>query len=157
MKGTKLQSASSLLVILWIASMLLVFLTMNHSSVNAQSELQVTVSATNDGEYTTIMGVVTDSNYNPVEGARVSIQVNDPSGKTIHMELTYSDGNGEFSDRFKMPEDVSGECIIYVTASKSGYEVGGNTASFTAIPEFSEILLALAAPLMFMLKTLKKT
>ncbi|MEM3608260.1 MAG: carboxypeptidase-like regulatory domain-containing protein [Candidatus Bathyarchaeia archaeon] len=156
MKRAKLYKTSPLIVILWIASMLLIPLAMNTLNANAQDELQVTVSVTSDGEYTTITGVVTDSNHDPVEGARVSIQVNDPSGKTIHMELTYSDENGEYSDKFRMPENVNGECTIYVTASKPGYGVGGNTSSFTAVPEFSEMLLALAAPLVFMLKTLKK-
>jgi hypothetical protein len=151
-----IRSALHPIFILWIACMLLTPLLVVPSKVNAQSELQVTVSAVNDGEYTTITGVVSDPNHNPVEGAKVSIQVNDPSGKTIHMELTYSDENGMFSDKFKMPEDVNGECIIYVAASKPGYGVGVNTSSFTAIPEFSEVLLALAAPLIFALKTLRK-
>ncbi|MEM3676958.1 MAG: hypothetical protein QW176_02285, partial [Candidatus Bathyarchaeia archaeon] len=87
MKRAKLYKTSPLIVILWIASMLLIPLAMNTLNANAQDELQVTVSVTSDGEYTTITGVVTDSNHDPVEGARVSIQVNDPSGKTIHMEL----------------------------------------------------------------------
>ncbi|MGC8961406.1 MAG: carboxypeptidase-like regulatory domain-containing protein [Candidatus Bathyarchaeia archaeon] len=157
MKRTlKLHIAVSPILALWITSMLMALLVAAPSMAGAQSELQVSVSVTNEGGYTVITGIVTDSNHDPVEGARVSIQVNDPSGKTVHMELTYSDENGEFSDRFKMPEDINGECTIFVSASKSGYGVGGNTSSFTAIPEFSGAILALAAPLTFLLKAFKR-
>ena len=120
----RLHLAGRSYLLLWITSMLLISAVVGLPKAYAQDELQVTVSTVNDGEYTIITGVVTDSNHNPVEGAKVSIQVNDPSGKTIHMELTYSDENGEFMDKFKTPEDVNGECTIYVSASKSGYENG---------------------------------
>lgn len=152
----RLHLAGRSYLLLWVTSMVLISAVVGLPKVYAQDELQVTVSTVNDGEYTIITGVVIDSNHNPVEGAKVSIQVNDPSGKTIHMELTYSDENGGFMDKFKTPEDVKGECTIYVSASKPGYENGSTTSSFTAIPEFSNALLVTAIPLIITLKMLKK-
>jgi hypothetical protein len=130
----------------WVAtvSMLLaVVLTLNAAglcSVKAQNQLSVSVQISNDNGYTVVTGIVTDLANNPVEGAAVSIQAVDASDKAVHFELTYTDKNGAFIDRFKTPEGDSGDGNIYVSASKPGYDNGNAQTAFTPVPEFPAAL-----------------
>jgi hypothetical protein len=86
-----------------------------------------------------VYGVVTNPSQQPVEGAQVSIQVDDASGKTIHLALVYTDKDGYYSDQFKMPENVNGGFRVYVSAVKTGFERAIAQSEFTSIPEFSTL------------------
>jgi len=114
-------------------------------SVMAQNQLSISIQISNDSEYTVVTGAVTDFDHNPVEGAAVSVQAVDASGKPVHFELVYSDMNGAFIDRFKTPEGVSGDGNIYISASKPGYENGNAQSAFTVVPEFSTVFAAVIA------------
>lgn len=74
----------------------------------------------NGGERMVVYGVVTELSQQPVEGARVSIQVGDASGKTIHLALVYTDRDGYYSDQFKMPENVNGSSRFTFQPSRRG-------------------------------------
>jgi hypothetical protein len=111
-------------------------------NVNAQNQLSVSFHVSNESEYTIVAGTVTDPANNPVEGAAVSIQAVDSSGKAVHFELVYSDSNGAFTDKFKTPEGVSGEGNVFVSAGKPGYDNGTAQSAFTAVPEFPTAVAA---------------
>lgn len=101
----------------------------------AQTSLSVTVS-TNQTQYSPaqsvlISGTVRDNLNNPVLGAGVSIQVNGPSGKLVHVLLVYTNEAGSYSDSFILPADsAAGQYTVYVSASKSGYSNGQNQSQF---------------------------
>jgi len=105
-------------------------------SAIGQTPLSVTVS-TNQTQYSPaqnvlISGMVRDNLNNPVLGAGVSIQVNGPSSKLVHVLLVYTNSAGSYSDSFILPADsVAGQYTVYVSASKSGYANGQNQSQFT--------------------------
>jgi len=117
----------------------LVMLLLSVSHAWAQAQLTVTVNVSNNGEQMTVYGFVTNPSKQPVEGAQVSIQVDDVSGKTIHLALIYTDKDGYYLDQFKMPENVNGEFRVYVSAVKTGFERAIAQGEFTSIPEFSTL------------------
>jgi len=83
-------------------------------------------------EVVDIRGSVKDSSGNLVEGAKVSIQVDDPSGRATQTELVSTDSIGSFHNSFTLPKDAqSGTYAVYVTASKEGYIDGRGQASFS--------------------------
>lgn len=125
-------------------------------SVQAQDNLTISVLASENDGYTQITGTVTGPDQTPIEGAKVSIQVNNPSGKAAHLEFTYTDQNGQFEDVFKTPDGVNGEYTIYISASKAGYENGSAVTTFTAVPEFTTISLVAILSVMIALGILKK-
>jgi hypothetical protein len=114
-------------------------------SVRAQNQLSVSIQVSNDNGYTVVTGMVRVAGQNPVEGAAVSVQAVDSSGKAVHFELVYTDQNGAFTDRFKTPEGVTGEGNIFVSASKTGYGNGLAQTVFTAVPEFPTAFAAIMA------------
>ncbi|MEM2921960.1 MAG: carboxypeptidase-like regulatory domain-containing protein [Candidatus Bathyarchaeia archaeon] len=122
----------------------------------AAGQLTISAVSVNDNGTIRINGTVTDENQQPVAGVKVSIQVNDPQGKTAHLEFTYTNQEGKFEDTFTTPEGVDGEYTVYVTASKSGYENGSAVTTFTAIPEFSAIYLIALLSLALTLSILKR-
>ncbi len=126
-------------------------------SVQAQNQLSVSINVIEDGEYTKITGLVTNHDQEPIEGATVSIQAVDPTGKTVHFDLVYTNENGQFIDRFKTTEGFDGkDGIIYVSANKLGYENGSTQANFTAIPEFPTALTVSIISIVLALAVLKK-
>ena len=133
-------SAKSVATVSILVALVLTLNAVSLHSVKAQNQLSISVQISNDSGYTVVTGIVTDLGHNPVEGAAVSVQAVDSSGKAVHFELTYTDKNGAFIDRFKTPEGVSGEGNIYVSASKPGYDNGNAQSAFTVVPEFSTTL-----------------
>ena len=105
----------------------------------SQNNLTIT-SSTNKPQYTlsdtvTIMGRVLDNQSNPLPGATVSIQVNDPYGTTIHIQLTFSDQLGAYRDSFALsPNSPQGLYQVYVSVSKSGYENAQSHLQFEVLP-----------------------
>ena len=124
--------------------------------VQAQDQLSVTFSVINEDDYNIVTGTVTNSNQEPVEGATTSIQVNDASGNAVHFKMIHTDQSGAFTDKFKVPEGVEGECTVYITASKSGYDAGIVQANFTAVPEFSTLLPLAVTASLFLASALHK-
>ncbi len=114
-------------------------------SVRAQNQLSVSIQVSNDSGYTLVTGIVKDAGQNPVQGAAVSVQAVDSSGKAVHFELFYTDQNGAFTDKFKAPEGVTGEGNIFVSASKPGYDNGLAQTAFTVVPEFPTAFVAIIA------------
>ena len=81
------------------------------------------------GETVTIIGKVSDSQSNPIAGASVSIQVNDPP---IHVQFVVSDQTGAYSDQFVLPDTLPpGAYTIYISADKSGYTGAQQQLEFT--------------------------
>jgi hypothetical protein len=153
-KTLKANLTTALLMISLITLSLTII---NIHSVQAEEPLSIDVQITETGEYTQIEGIVTDSQQTPVEGAAVSIQVEDPSGNTIHVDLSYTDGEGKFWDRFRNPEGINGECAVSVLTSKTGYGAAMNQVTYTAIPEFSPLLIPLLlVALLFIVNAMQK-
>lgn len=151
------NSKTRLIATIFIA--FVIFLSLNATnlrSVHAQNQLSIALNVSNNEQITEITGTVTDLNQNPISLAKVSIQVDDPSGKTLHVGFTNTDQSGNFIDRFSTPEELNGECTIYISASKSGYENGTAQGTFIAIPEFSTIFIAIIVPILLALLMLRR-
>lgn len=87
------------------------------------------------GETVTISGRVLDNRSNPAVGASVSIQVNDPQGTTIHIQLIFSDQSGGYLDSFSLsPSSMQGQYLVFVSASKSGFENAQTRLQFNVLP-----------------------
>ncbi len=141
----KILSMKSVATVSILLALVLVLNAPGLCIVKAQNQLSVSVQISNDSGYTVVTGTVTDIDHNPVEGAAVSVQAVDSSGKAVHFELVYTGNNGAFVDRFKTPEGVSGDGNIYISASKPGYENGNTQSAFTVVPEFSTTFAAIIA------------
>ncbi|WP_455368368.1 CFI-box-CTERM domain-containing protein [[Eubacterium] cellulosolvens] len=86
------------------------------------------------GEIVSLLGLLTDSSNDPVKNAMISVQVVNPTEEIIHIELVYSDSDGEFIDSFILTPSLDfGIYTIYVTASKAGYEDVILTKDFSII------------------------
>jgi hypothetical protein len=90
------------------------------------NKLSVTLSTDKQsydpGEVVMITGRVLDQSMKGVALASVSIQVNDPSGKAIHVGWILSTTDGYYEDQFiAQNNSMNGGYSIYVTASKPGY------------------------------------
>ena len=90
----------------------------------ASSQSTLTVTASTDraqyspAEQVTISGTVRDSQGNPVFGAQVSIQVNDPSNNIANVQSVLTDQTGAYQDQFTLRADTpSGQYTVYVTAN----------------------------------------
>jgi len=108
----------------------------------AGSSLSVNVSTSkaeySPGENVSISGKVLDNQNNPVLGAGVSIQVNDPQSQAVHIQLVYSDQSGSYSDFFILSETApTGSYGVFVTASKNGFTNGMGQTHFTVISQAS--------------------
>jgi peptide/nickel transport system substrate-binding protein len=83
----------------------------------------------NPGQTVTISGRVLDNESNPVAGASISIQVNDPP---IRIDLIVSDQSGSYSDQFVLPNtSLSGVYVVYISAGKPGYTTAKQQLEFT--------------------------
>jgi hypothetical protein len=83
-----------------------------------------------------ISGKVLDAQDVPVEGAGVSIQVNDPQDTPIRVTLVYSDRFGMYSDQFALsPEASIGEYTVFAAASKAGLSNSQAETQFTVISQ----------------------
>jgi hypothetical protein len=109
-------------------------------SVAAQSPLSITVSTGkpqySPAESVSIFGAVRDNQSNPVSGATVSIQVNDPSSNTIHIQLVLSDPSGAYVDSLTLSTDAAqGQYTIYASATKAGYSNGLSQTQFSVLTQ----------------------
>ena len=96
------------------------------SSAFAQTGMSITVSTDSDmydpGETVTISGVVKDISSIPVPAAMISIQVKDPTGETIFINVQYSSSDGNYTDSFVLANDsLTGNYEVFVAASKPGF------------------------------------
>jgi hypothetical protein len=84
------------------------------------------------GETVLISGNVRDAQGNPVFGASISIQVNDPANNLFYVQLALASQSGGYSDHFTLPINaVLGLYTINVTASQTGYADGNSQAKFS--------------------------
>jgi len=89
------------------------------------------------GEVVVVRGYVLDSKGSTVPYATVSLEVIGPTGGQMHIAMLLSGPDGSFSDEFTVPEEVAeGAYTVYIVASKTGYEDGTLTTTYTVIPEF---------------------
>ncbi|MBS7644484.1 hypothetical protein KEJ44_00360 [Candidatus Bathyarchaeota archaeon] len=104
----------------------------------------------NLGEQVIIEGVITDKSGNSIEGASVSIQVDNPLGSAIHVYQIATDEQGFFNDTFTLPDDaLNGVYTVFVSAtyrechgaSHSTFVVGESN-----VPAVSIIGLNITAP-----------
>jgi hypothetical protein len=129
--------------------------------------LSVTVSTDkptyDPGEAVLINGRVLDESLNGVTLASVSIQVNDPSEKAIHVGWILSTAGGNYEDQFiAQNNSMNGGYSIYVTASKPGYVDATARAGCMIAPEFQAshvqwLMLLLALPLVLLVEKRKRT
>lgn len=104
--------------------------------VLSQSALSVTASTNkpqySPGETVSVSGFVRDNQSIPVFGAGISVQVNGPDGKLIHVQLESTDQSGSYVDAFPLPMDSNqGQYTVYVSAKKPGYTVGQSQIQFS--------------------------
>jgi hypothetical protein len=123
-------STSSVLIVLVAIGMLVLL-----PAVSSQPALSLSISTDKpqylSGETVTISGVVRDNQSNPMFGASVSIQVDDPGGNVALIQLVSSDQSGSYSYQWSLPANsAQGQYVIYASASKPGYGNGQNQASF---------------------------
>jgi len=100
--------------------------------VHAQTQLTLSASTDrtqyNPGDTVIVSGKVLDSQNNPVAGASVSIQVDDPP---IHISLIVSNQSGAYQDQFVLdPSSPSGAHTIYISADKAGYDTAQQQLQF---------------------------
>ena len=85
----------------------------------------------NPGEQVAVEGIVTDRSGNSIEGASISIQVDNPSGSIVHVYQTATDEQGSFNDTFTLPDDApNGVYTIFVSATHLGCH-GASHSTFT--------------------------
>lgn len=109
----------------------------NCAACRNQRHAKITVVVSTDkgtympGETVTINGLVSDAEGNAVEGATVSIQVTNPSGKMYSAKKTTDKiGYYEVSNTFS-EEAALGEWKITVATSKEGYQKASGTIYIT--------------------------
>jgi len=129
----------SMLCIMLLAVVLLPFAA---KPTNAAGQLTVTLSTDKQiyeaGQLITITGQVLDTNLQAVALASLSIQVNDPNAKTIHIASIISSVDGSFTDQFTIPVGSSnGSYTVFATASKTGYTDANSQIVYAVVPEFS--------------------
>jgi hypothetical protein len=109
-------------------------------SVASQPALSISVSTEkpqySPGDSVSIFGTVKDNQGNPISGATVSIQVNDPNSNTIHIQLVFSDSSGAFVDSLTLPTDAArGQYTVYASATKAGYSNGLSQTQFSILAQ----------------------
>jgi archaellum component FlaF (FlaF/FlaG flagellin family) len=117
------------------AGLVILFLLIIVPLASSQTTLVVTAS-TDKNQYVpfetiAVFGRVTQGQNNLVPGAGVSVQVNDPRGSMVHLQLTYSDSSGTYSDKFILPQgSAQGLYRAFVSASKAGFSNGQAQTTF---------------------------
>jgi len=112
-----------------IATMLLSF-SLGQPQIEATVETDEQSYLIGDTVY--LAGTLTGSSGEPIQHGTVSIQVENPAGEIIHIELVYSDTTGKYIDSFVLVSDtVLGAYTVYITASKAGYADGQASTTFT--------------------------
>jgi hypothetical protein len=125
---------------LTLTILLLIPLVTSQSSVNITTDRpQYAVGST-----VLISGNVLDGQGSPVDGASVSIQVNDPQNTPIHVNLVYTDQTGGYSDRFSLSLATSqGGYTIFASASKIGLNgTGSAQTQFIVISQTTSTILS---------------
>jgi len=83
-----------------------------------------------------ISGRVLDSHNNPVQGATVSLQVNNPQNQPLLVQLEYPDQTGYYADSLILPPSSSaGTYTVFVSASKPGYNNAQAQTTFTVLAQ----------------------
>lgn len=134
MRAGWLSTSARLILVLVLCTLVLL------PSVTSQPTLSITVSRDkpqySPGESVSIIGAVRDNQNNPISGAAVSIQVNDPGNNAIHVRLVFSDQSGAYADSMSLPTDAAqGQYTIYASVSKAGYSNGLNQAKFSVLTQ----------------------
>jgi len=129
-----------------VALAFLIFVFMILPQTFSQTFMTVTVSTDKaqyvPGETVTISGKVLDNQSNPVVGAAVSIEVNEPP---IYVQLVSSDQSGSFTNQFVLSNSFpQGQYTIYVTAHKGNFTAAQQT-QFSVIQETSSTSSATSA------------
>ncbi|MEM2122990.1 MAG: MG2 domain-containing protein [Candidatus Bathyarchaeia archaeon] len=104
----------------------------------------------NLGEQVVIEGMITDKSGNSIEGASVSIQVDNPLGSAIHVYQTATDEQGFFNDTFTLPDDApNGVYTVFISAAYQGCH-GASHSTFivgeSSVPAVSILSLNITAP-----------
>ncbi|WP_455364145.1 carboxypeptidase-like regulatory domain-containing protein [[Eubacterium] cellulosolvens] len=124
-----------------ISAMLVIILFSNLiEMINSAESLNLTISINKEtftrGEIVIISGMVSDTNNGGVSNAIISIQVNDPNNKMVHIAMVISGSDGRFSNQFIISSgQLNGQYTVFVTASKSGYPDATMHANYTVIPD----------------------
>jgi uncharacterized repeat protein (TIGR01451 family) len=86
------------------------------------------------GENVEICGNITDTVGDPVQDAKIAIEVKDPRNNTIFLDIVFSSSEGKYEDSFRLDKDTPlGEYHVYVTANAAGYPTTGNQTTFTVL------------------------
>jgi hypothetical protein len=94
---------------------------------------------TDQGVSVIISGRVFATNNVSLPYAGVSIQVNNPQGTSIYVDIRYTNLAGTFQDSFQIPLDSpGGNYTAFLVADKPGYNTAHLTLTFAyATPDFS--------------------
>ena len=119
-----------------VAITLIVLTVMIVPQVFSQTFLVVTVATDKTqyvpGETVTIFGNVTDNQGNPVVGAAVSIEVNEPP---IYVQLVSSNQSGAYSNQFALSDMFSqGNYTVFVSAHEGNFTATQHT-QFIVLPK----------------------
>lgn len=115
---------------------LIVLIIMIVPKVFSQTFLVVTVATDKTeyvpGETVTIFGNVTDNQGNPVVGAAVSIEVNEPP---VYVQLVSSNQSGTYSNQFVLSDMFSqGNYTVFVSAHEGNFTATQHT-QFAVLPK----------------------
>lgn len=130
-------------ILLGILIVLLLIAVASPSSVLAQRKMQIQASfnptQTDRGILVAISGRVFELNNLSVSNAVISIQVNNPQGTSILVEIKYTNPLGVFQDTFLLaPTSPAGNYTTFLVADKPGYDTARLTLTFTySTPDFS--------------------
>ena len=108
----------------------------------SQPSLSISVG-TDQPQYTTgaivhISGRVLNDERSPVEGATVSIQVNDAQNTPAHVNLVYSDQFGNYSDSFGLSSSApQGKYTIFASVSKAGLNGTQTQTQFSVVAQIA--------------------
>lgn len=113
--SSRIRSCDLLVASIVLSFLILIPLVASQTSINVTTDRPQYVV----GSSVLIAGKVLDGQSSPVDGATVSIQVDDPQNTPVHVNLVYTDQSGAYSDQFSLtPEASQGKYSVFV--SKQG-------------------------------------
>ena len=130
--GQRIKSRDLLVATIVLSLLLLIPLVISQSSINVTTDHPQYVV----GSSVLIAGKVLDGQSSPVDGATISIQVNDPQNTPVHVNLVYTDQSGAYSDQFALtPEAPQGKYTVFALANKAGLNNTQAQTEFTVISQ----------------------
>jgi peptide/nickel transport system substrate-binding protein len=129
--GPPIRSRDLLVASIVLSLLILIPLVASQTSINVTTDRPQYVV----GSSVLIAGKVLDG-QSSVDGATVSIQVDDPQNTPVHVNLVYTDQSGAYSDQFSLtPEASQGKYTVFASANKAGLNNTQAKTQFTVISQ----------------------